>query len=678
MATLPGSVRDTWMELSHVSRPLLSSVEEEEDELSNLNNNNNNNNHMVVIPPPLPVAADDGLECGMGRGQLGRMTRTLALQSCLERCATISEQLTLISQKRQTCVDDAKKEIASHASSSEFAGAPPRLMQSFESQLVQLRAHHAQLATQTTDQMKESLVSPLLLPLPFDPGTSRKRKYGYSYADGYSVASIVAEETRNLRRGQVFTPEEVFGKYLDLTTVHSTDVSAMRHVFSLQQDTDKNHSNSNSRQEVVVPTIIPYVDFLQLLSKGLSTSIPEAAKLGKDRRKYIRFLTTLSAYLHGFLRRTSPFLDIHMEIIQPATKKFNEEWSQWGGTKDDGGGSGGWAHKMAEAIMAQPNTTGSTTHKDDEGSSSSVVDLEPYGSAEELSKGIDGDVLKAELSRLGLKCGGTVLDRAKRLYMTKHTPLDQLPKKLFAKTQQPTTAATTSTTSSGSSSDHVAVAVASSSGERRVDIARLEAVVMDMLNQLRPTLDATARRAERRLTQTLNERAQEVEEEINGIDNGKPNSAAGTKKNDDDDSDDSDSEEEDAPIYNPKGVPLGWDGKPIPYWLFKLHGLNHFFKCEICGNESYRGRRNFEKHFTEQKHAHGMRCLGIPNTQHFHGVTNIQDAQGLWTKLQSMVQDDAGSAGASAKPDEQEEYEDSHGNVLSRADYEDLARQGLL
>jgi len=29
----------------------------------------------------------------------------------------------------------------------------------------------------------------------------------------------------------------------------------------------------------------------------------------------------------------------------------------------------------------------------------------------------------------------------------------------------------------------------------------------------------------------------------------------------------------DEPVYNPKNLPLGWDGKPIPYWLYKLHGL---------------------------------------------------------------------------------------------------------
>ena len=38
---------------------------------------------------------------------------------------------------------------------------------------------------------------------------------------------------------------------------------------------------------------------------------------------------------------------------------------------------------------------------------------------------------------------------------------------------------------------------------------------------------------------------------------------------------DSDSDDEEKAIYNPKNLPLGWDGKPIPYWLYKLHGGAH-------------------------------------------------------------------------------------------------------
>jgi splicing factor 3A subunit 3 len=55
--------------------------------------------------------------------------------------------------------------------------------------------------------------------------------------------------------------------------------------------------------------------------------------------------------------------------------------------------------------------------------------------------------------------------------------------------------------------------------------------------------------------------------------------------------------EDDVP-YNPKNLPLGWDGKPIPYWLYKLHGLNLGFSCEICGNQVYKGPKAFQQHFT--------------------------------------------------------------------------------
>lgn len=48
------------------------------------------------------------------------------------------------------------------------------------------------------------------------------------------------------------------------------------------------------------------------------------------------------------------------------------------------------------------------------------------------------------------------------------------------------------------------------------------------------------------------------------------------------------------------------------------------FKCEICGNHSYWGRRAFERHFKEWRHQHGMRCLGIPNTKNFNEITCIQ------------------------------------------------------
>lgn len=41
--------------------------------------------------------------------------------------------------------------------------------------------------------------------------------------------------------------------------------------------------------------------------------------------------------------------------------------------------------------------------------------------------------LKSELQERGLKCGGTLQERASRLFLLKTTPLEKLPKKLLAK-----------------------------------------------------------------------------------------------------------------------------------------------------------------------------------------------------------------------------------------------------
>ncbi len=67
-----------------------------------------------------------------------------------------------------------------------------------------------------------------------------------------------------------------------------------------------------------------------------------------------------------------------------------------------------------------------------------------------------------------------------------------------------------------------------------------------------------------------------------------------------------------------------------------------------------------------------MRCLGIPNTKHFHDICLIEDASALYVKLKDTLAQEHFDAAA------EEEYEDSEGHVLNRRTYEDLARQGLL
>lgn len=133
--------------------------------------------------------------------------------------------------------------------------------------------------------------------------------------------------------------------------------------------------------------------------------------------------------------------------------------------------------------------------------------------------------------------------------------------------------------------------------------------------------------------------------------------------------DDSDSEEK---VYNPLKLPLAWDGKPIPFWLYKLHGLGVEFPCEICGNYVYMGRRAFDKHFSEGRHIYGLKCLGITQTGLFREITGIAEAEKLWEKIQR----DRG--GEKARESEVVQMEDSTGSVMPFAVWRDLEKQGLL
>ncbi|CAI8607930.1 unnamed protein product [Vicia faba] len=61
-----------------------------------------------------------------------------------------------------------------------------------------------------------------------------------------------------------------------------------------------------------------------------------------------------------------------------------------------------------------------------------AIDLDYYSTIEELIE-VDPERLKEALAALGLKTGGTVQQRAERLFLTKHTPLEKLDKRHFIK-----------------------------------------------------------------------------------------------------------------------------------------------------------------------------------------------------------------------------------------------------
>lgn len=665
--SLPGGVRDAWATLTKSARTLevltgdVDDMDVDKDDAlmmgSSLSGNNGTITAAMIENELAREKRHENEQYSLNNGQLSIACRTVALQVALTREAELSDILDKDTKTTVQILKKVRREIDDNND-----GTGSSLMESFYDRLKQVKQYQAQNPAAAEVNNNDSLLAlgggnssslqSMLL-------SGRKRKHGHPLADGYDIASLIATETSAVRSGEVYSPEEMFGKYLDLVPLYETEVRHMRHAFG-EESSDMTAKDNHT-------TNLSYLDFLSILSKGLNTSIPESGKL-RDRRKYARFLRELEKYLTGFLKRTSPFLNVSSEVISPAVASFEKEWAERGGVS-------GWECRLAEASMVLESNVKGNAQSSSSNGTSVGIDLSKFATSADLEQAVSGDELKSELARLGLKCGGTVSDRAARLFLTKDTPLDKLPAKVFAKKKgggvkksppsgnAPLPATNKETSSISNLTEVVA--------DRRVDIARLETVVSSLLDQLRPTLDGTRRRVERRTTQTENERYQEINEEINGSKMDEGNMSKTKARDGEGDSDDED-DEDDTPIYNPKNVPLGWDGKPIPYWLFKLHGLNHFYPCEICGNESYRGRRNFEKHFTESRHAYGMRCLGIPNTKHFHGVTKIEDAQELWCKLRTALE------GNQFDGDEEEEYEDSNGNIIKRAQYEELARQGNL
>jgi splicing factor 3A subunit 3 len=376
---------------------------------------------------------------------------------------------------------------------------------------------------------------------------------------------------------------------------------------------------------------LDYKSFVQRLTA--LESIPPAGRRSAAWRDYVG---SLVSYLESFFDRTQPLTSLAAVYAPLADFDARFDAGEVAGWADrgEGGAAAGTGGGAAAGAAAPPPPT-------DPGAPLALpaptLDLAAFSSPAEL-EALGADALKGALAALGLKAGGAPAERAARLWLTRDTPLADLDRKHFAKGAAPPRRA----------ADPAKARAASRA------TARLEARAGLLAASLAPALDETVAAIERKHARTHEEALADAED------------ADGADLPSDDDDDDR--------VHNPLALPLGFDGRPIPYWLYKLHGLNQEFRCEICGGASYWGRREFERHFRDARHAQGMRSLGIPNTKEFYEVVSIDDARSLWASLQARAR----AGGGAAPRDEVEEVEDADGNVYDRRTYEDLKKQGVL
>jgi splicing factor 3A subunit 3 len=343
--------------------------------------------------------------------------------------------------------------------------------------------------------------------------------------------------------------------------------------------------------------------------------------------QYLQYVASLAGYLESFVRRTRPLEDLP-KIFLKQQREFDVEWEK--------GTVPGWSKKSTDVEMSNgPQTEGSGS---------------------------------------GIWCSDCEKEFANQNVYNSHLSGKKHLKNAANKESQ-TDGTTTKPTSNALSVSGTALKErAIASHEHR--IRALADLLSNERSNTRVNVERKQGMTERERQAELDALFAEDDAAVLASDRRAANRIAGEA--------DSDSEDEgDEKIYNPLKLPLAWDGKPIPYWLYKLHGLGVEFNCEICGNFVYMGRRAFDKHFSEARHIYGLKCLGITGNilpgaagggglSLFREITGIEDAVRLWEKIKRERKEKEGVE------DGVVQMEDGEGNVMPERIYLDLQKQGIL
>ncbi|XP_016105950.1 splicing factor 3A subunit 3-like, partial [Sinocyclocheilus grahami] len=284
-----------------------------------------------------------------------------------------------------------------------------------------------------------------------------------------------SEEAQNLVE---FTDEEGYGRYLDL------------------HDCYLKYINLKGAEK------LEYVTYL--------STFDQLFDISKDRKnaEYKKYLEMLLEYLQEYTDRVKPLLDQN-ELYGKILAEFEKKW--------ESGMFPGWP--VGLCLRDNINDGGCIFSKHTNVLPFIEVNIYQWHNKKELAS-LGLDRLKSALMALGLKCGGTLEERAQRLFSTKGKSLESLDPSLFAKNPK----------AKGPKKD----------SERNKESAFLEAQIYEYVEILGEQRQLTHENVQRKQARTGEERDEADEEQPS----------------------ESESEDEDNEIiYNPKNLPLGWDGK---------------------------------------------------------------------------------------------------------------------
>ncbi|XP_040064575.3 splicing factor 3A subunit 3 [Ixodes scapularis] len=185
-----------------------------------------------------------------------------------------------------------------------------------------------------------------------------------------------SEDMQNLVE---FSDEEGYGKYLDLHECYEKYINLKG---------------------------IERVDYLSYLS-----TFDQLFDISKEKKnsEYKKYLDCLLDYFQDYTLRVKPLLDINQEM-ENVMADFEKQW--------EAGTFPGWQKEAGSALAH----------------AGAHLDLSAFSSWEELAS-LGLDRLKSALMALGLKCGGTLEERAQRLFSSKGKQISELDPSLFTKSK---------------------------------------------------------------------------------------------------------------------------------------------------------------------------------------------------------------------------------------------------
>ncbi|KAG5498681.1 hypothetical protein JKF63_02968 [Porcisia hertigi] len=112
---------------------------------------------------------------------------------------------------------------------------------------------------------------------------------------------------------------------------------------------------------------------------------------------------------------------------------------------------------------------------------------------------------------------------------------------------------------------------------------------------------------------------------------------------------------------------IGENGEPIPRWLAQLHQLDKVFRCDVCGGTIYKGPKVFREHFGAERHAEGLRRLGVvQHLKSYEGITSIRQVVQMRERLTG---EEAGFRKRLRDNVDNEEIQDARGHVVTAKEY---------